>query len=166
MTVHHGPVDAQTLARVTLLINKTNQFNLTARRYTEDQVRVMAASADWWCHWYRLADRFGDHGLIGVMLAERSAVPWRIDTWLMSCRVLGRRMEEFMIANLLSVARDAGVGTVAGQYVATDRNALVSDLYPRMGFEPQADAPGQYVFSLARSAIRACEFIRDGTEAP
>jgi FkbH-like protein len=165
MAVRHGPVDAQTLPRVAQLINKTNQFNLTGRRYTEDQVKAMAASPDWWCRWFRLADRFGDHGLIGVILAERSPPEWRIDTWLMSCRVLGRQMEEFMSACVLSAARAAGAATVAGWYIPTEKNALVRDLYPRMGFSPQAENPQRFVFSLENTPIRACTFIRDESEA-
>ena len=69
MAAATAPSMPQTLPRVAQLINKTNQFNLTTRRYTEDQVRAMASSPDWWCRWFRLADRFGDHGLIGVILA-------------------------------------------------------------------------------------------------
>ena len=70
MVAEHGPVDAATLARVTQLINKTNQFNLTTRRYTEEQVKAMAESGQWWTRWFKLADRFGEHGLIGVILAH------------------------------------------------------------------------------------------------
>jgi FkbH-like protein len=164
MAVRHGPVDARTLPRVTQLINKTNQFNLTARRYTEDQVQVMAASPNWWCHWFRLADRFGDHGLIGVILAEKSPSEWQVDTWLLSCRVLGRRVEEFMSQCLLSAARAEGATTVSGEYIPTEKNALVSDFYSRMGFESQVGPERRYVFSMACSPIPACTFIRDESE--
>jgi FkbH-like protein len=169
MVARHGPVDAATLPRVTQLINKTNQFNLTARRYTEDQVRAMASSQDWWCHWFRLADRFGDHGLVGVILAEKCPPRWQADTWLMSCRVLGRQMEQFMAACLLSAAKREGAAEVVGQYVPSERNSLVADLYPRLGFEASAEnSPGcaaTYVFALQGGQIRRCEFIRDGSEA-
>jgi FkbH-like protein len=165
MAVRHGPIDVRTLPRVTQLINKTNQFNLTARRYTEDQVHVMAASPNWWCHWFRLADRFGDHGLIGVILAEKSLSEWRVDTWLLSCRVLGRRVEEFMGQCLLSAARAEGATTVNGEYIPTEKNTLVSDFYPRMGFASQSGHERRYVVSLAGSPIHACAFIRDESEA-
>ncbi|MEN6407983.1 MAG: HAD-IIIC family phosphatase [Thermoguttaceae bacterium] len=162
----HGPVDAATLVRVTQLINKTNQFNLTTRRYTEDQVRAMSSSPNWWCHWFRLADRFGDHGLIGVLLAEKNGGQWRIDTWLMSCRVLGRKMEDYMGACLLTAAKADGAATVIGEYVPTEKNALVSNLYSQMGFESLADSPRRYVFPLTQGPIRVCEFIQDASEAP
>ena len=161
MRARHGPVDAMTLPRVTQLINKTNQFNLTTRRYTEEQVRAMASSPDWWCRWFRLDDRFGDHGLIGVILARKDPLQWRVDTWLMSCRVLGRRMEDFMGACLLSAARDEGAAAVVGEYVPSEKNVLVRDLYRRIGFEPRPGGDREYIFSLADRPIRACEFIRD-----
>ena len=166
MASRHGPVDAQTLPRVAQLINKTNQFNLTTRRYTEDQVQAMAASPDWWCHWFRLADRFGDHGLIGVLLARKDASRWLVDTWLMSCRVLGRQMEEFMCACLLAAAKEAGATAVVGEYIPSEKNVLVSDLYPRMGFQPLADGEGRYEFSLQSGAVKPCTFIRDECTKP
>jgi FkbH-like protein len=161
MTAQHGPVDAQTLPRVAQLINKTNQFNLTARRYTEDQVAAMASSPDWWCQWFRLADRFGDHGLIGVLLARKGPCEWRVDTWLMSCRVLGRQMEDYMCACLLSAAQQGGTKLVVGEYVPSDKNGVVSGLYSRLGFEASSADRREYVFSLADRPIRTCKFMRD-----
>jgi FkbH-like protein len=161
MSARYGAVDAQTLPRVAQLINKTNQFNLTTRRYTEEQVAAMTSSGDWWCRWFRLADRFGDHGLIGVILARKGPAEWCIDTWLMSCRVLGRRMEDFMCACLLSAAKQACAKAVVGQYIPTAKNVLVSDLYRRLGFEASAANGQEYVFSLADRQIAACAFIRD-----
>ncbi len=161
MTARHGAVDAQTLPRVAQLINKTNQFNLTTRRYTEDQVAAMASSPDWWCRWFRLADRFGDHGLIGVLLARKGPSEWRVNTWLMSCRVLGRQMEDFMCACLLSAAQQGGTNSVIGEYIPSEKNAVVSGLYSRLGFEASSADRREYVFSLADRPIRACPFIRD-----
>lgn len=160
MVAEDGPVDDHTLARVTQLVNKTNQFNLTTRRYTEEQVRAMALSPDWWCRWFRLADRFGDHGLIGAILAHRSSRRWTVDTWLMSCRVLGRNMEQFMAACLLQSAWQSGAAEVVGRYVPTEKNGLVQDLYPRMGFTPCHDLVGQYLFDLRQQPIPAVAFIR------
>jgi FkbH-like protein len=161
MSAEHGPVDAKTLPRVTQLINKTNQFNLTTRRYAEEQVRALAESPDWWCRWFKLADRFGDHGLIGVLLARKDKSAWNIDTWLMSCRVLGRNMEKFMAQTLLTAAREQGAASVVGEYVPTAKNGLVKDLYPRLGFEVSADRSGKFVFDLVGKPIPECAFIRD-----
>jgi FkbH-like protein len=161
MRARHGPVDAQTLPRVAQLINKTNQFNLTTRRYTEEQVRAMASSPDWWCRWFRLADRFGDHGLIGVILAQKAPSRWQIDTWLMSCRVLGRQMEDFMCDCLLSAAQHEGAQAIVGRYIPSEKNSLVSDLYPRLGFRASSADQGEFVFSLADRPARSCQFICD-----
>lgn len=166
MAAEHGPVDARTLSRVTQLINKTNQFNLTTRRYTEEQVRAMAASPDWWCRWFQLADRFGDHGLIGVILARKERPAWTIDTWLMSCRVLGRKMENFMAMALLAAARDGGADAVMGEYLPTPKNILVKDLFPQLGFDVCPDRPGVFCYDLRVKRPPTCEFIRDKTLAP
>jgi FkbH-like protein len=135
MVSEHGPVDGLTIERVTQLVNKTNQFNLTTRRHNLAQVRQMAESADWWTHWFKLSDRFGDHGLVGVMIAKvDSSCLWTLDTWLMSCRVLGRRMEDFMVGCLISAAAERGVRAVRAQYIETAKNKMVADLLPRLGF--------------------------------
>lgn len=160
MTAEHGPIDEQTLPRVTQLINKTNQFNLTTRRYTEAQVRSIAQSADWWGRWFRLADRFGDHGLVGVILARIEDRRWTIDTWLMSCRVLGRKLEDFILCVLLSAAQERNAVEVLGEYIPTEKNRLVRDLYPSLGFRPAADGSAHYTLNLAGLPPRSCEFIR------
>jgi FkbH-like protein len=148
MTCCHGPVDDEVVARVTQLINKTNQFNLTTRRFTTEEVKQMARSSEWWCRWFRLSDRFGDHGLVGVMLARIGESAWRVETWLMSCRVLGRGMEEFMAACVLRAAAEARAKMVTGRYEPTAKNEMVRDLYPRMGFT--GSGPGnEFRFDLA-----------------
>ncbi len=166
MAAEHGPIDGATLTRATQLINKTNQFNLTTRRYTEEQLRRMASSPDWWCRWFKLADRFGDHGLVGVMLAEKSRNGWKIDTWLMSCRVLGRTMEDFMFAALLSAARAEGARTVFGRFIPTEKNAPVKDLFIRLGFDACAEDLQQYVLDLQKPPPAKKIFIQDMHAAP
>ena len=158
MISESGPVDALTITRVTQLINKTNQFNLTTRRYTEEQVRSMAESGEWWTRWFRLKDKFGDHGLIGVMLGSNKNKTWRIDTWLMSCRVLGRKMEVYMAKQFLQEAAKAGAREIIGEYIPTAKNSLVKDLYLNVGFNPM-DEPNKFIFNLKDSIIPTCDFI-------
>jgi len=165
MKSDHGPINAATLVRTTQLINKTNQFNLTTRRYTEEQVRAMADSKDWWCRWFRLSDRFGDHGLIGVILARRDKTAWTIDTWLMSCRVLGRKMEDFMASVLLSAAQSEGAQAVGGRYLPTAKNAVVQNLYAQLGFEACPDQPGTFRFDFRKKRPPGCDFIRGPAHA-
>jgi FkbH-like protein len=158
MTSEHGAVDESTLQRVTQLVNKTNQFNVTTRRYTLEQVRQMASSREWWCHGFKLADRFGDHGLVGVMFVRDEGRDWFIDSWLMSCRVLGRRMEDFMLASLVSEAKERGAHIVRGQYLPTDKNGMVKDLFPRLGFAEEG--AGAYRLDLDAAVLPASPWIR------
>ena len=159
MVAESGPLDDKTLTRVTQLVNKTNQFNLTTRRYSQEQVKWMAQSPDWWTRWFRLKDRFGDHGLIGVMLVKKNGKQWDVASWLMSCRVLGRRMEEFMSAEMLMAAKAEGAIKVCGQYIPTAKNALVKDMYSHIGFEQQGENTC-YFLNLEATEISACQFIR------
>jgi FkbH-like protein len=124
---------------VVQLINKTNQFNLTTRRRDRAGLETFLARPGARGLWVRLRDKFADHGLIAVALAEADGARLEIDTLLMSCRVLGRGVEETVLAELARIAEAAGCGEVLGRYVPTARNAMVADLYPRLGF----DAAGQ-----------------------
>jgi FkbH-like protein len=130
-------VNADNLARVTQLTNKTNQFNVTTRRYTEAQIEALAVNRNAWTGAFRLADRMGDYGLIGVIFSVpgSSAFQWEIDTWLMSCRVLGRQLENFMFDRLIEAAQEAGVREIIGVYRPTSKNGLVTGLFDQLGFE-------------------------------
>ncbi|MDB5394397.1 MAG: methoxymalonyl-ACP biosynthesis protein [Rhodospirillales bacterium] len=135
MTV--APFTTVDLPRITQLANKSNQFNLTTRRYTHDQMAAFAASATVVTLSFRLVDKFGDNGLIGVLIALPDAADsqvLRIDTWLMSCRVLGRQVEAETINQLYRIARDRGFTTLVADYIPTSKNGLVRDIYARMGF--------------------------------
>ena len=158
MTMEAGRCDETVLQRVIQLLGKTNQFNLTARRHSEQAVRQMMTSPDWWTQWFRLRDRFGDNGLIGLMFAHRTATDattWEIDTWLMSCRVIGRRVEEAMLGVLIQTALAAGGRTVRGLYCPTAKNGMVADLYERLGFDRHhVEVDGAVVHVLDLSARR------------
>ena len=158
MVADCGPVGLNTLSRVTQLINKTNQFNLSTQRYTEEQVRVMAEAPDWWTRWFRLKDKFGDHGVVGVIMARKASKTWHVDTWLMSCRVLGRKMEEFMMAELLKDAHKAGVCDVQGEYRPTSKNVLVKDVYQNLGFM-ERDEKNKFYFTLPDTKLPVCKYI-------
>ena len=131
-------IDEADLMRVVQLLAKTNQFNLTTRRHTREEVQRLLALSGAIGMTLRVEDRFGDHGLIGVMIAvptEEDSRILRVDTWLMSCRVIGRTVEEFSFGELLDRARMLGYREIRGEYIPTKKNALVSALYDRMGFQ-------------------------------
>ncbi len=143
-------ITEKNLARVTQLTNKTNQFNVTTRRYTEAQVQQLAADPTAWAAAFHLSDRMGDYGLIGEIFCRSIGTPdtWEIDTWLMSCRVLGRQMEKFMLDNLIAAAQERGIQTIVGVYRPTAKNGLVRDIYDQFGFTRTAESEEEVRYRL------------------
>jgi FkbH-like protein len=122
------------IARVAQIEQKTNQFNLTTRRYSEAAIRGFLAREDAVVLAFRLADRFGDHGLVSTLIGFREGDSLRIDSWLMSCRVFSRSAEQYIMGGLVAAARAQGANGVVGEYLPTAKNDVVAGLYPRLGF--------------------------------
>jgi FkbH-like protein len=149
MTITFQPFDEVGRARIAQLISKSNQFNLTTRRYSEAQVAEIEADPNCLALQVRLVDTFGDNGMISVVICRRDAGVWQIDTWLMSCRVLGRRVEQAVLQELLIHARALGITRIIGTYRPTERNRLVEDHYSKLGFtECERLADGSTVWGL------------------
>jgi FkbH-like protein len=135
MTITFQPFDATGRARIVQLINKSNQYNLTTRRYTDPEVTAAENDPEVFTLQVRLADIFGDNGMISVVICRPGgAGVWAIDSWLMSCRVLGRKVEHMVLRQILEQARAAGIHKLTGCYRPTDRNKLVVDHYTKLGF--------------------------------
>lgn len=128
------------IGRVAQLTNKTNQFNLTTVRRTESEVASLVASPRHEVRAIRVADRFGDYGVVGVAVLDLDSPAWSVDTFLMSCRVLGRGVETAFLAAISEDAAAAGAASIFGKYIATPKNAQVADFYPRHGFEGDGEA--------------------------
>jgi FkbH-like protein len=145
------PIDQTDVPRVVQLLGKTNQFNLTTRRHGRDEVVALLSRPGAIGVTLRLRDRFGDHGLVAVMIVvpeeQSPSLEARIDTWLMSCRVIGRNAEHFLLGAVLDECRTKGYARIVGEYLPTKKNALVAGLYEQLGFE----------------AIPGCENSRQGT---
>lgn len=124
------------LERVGQLEMKTNQFNLTTRRYSPFDLDALMADPQCLVLAMKLADRFADHGLTATLVGKLENGGLRIDSWLMSCRIFSRTAEHFMLARLANLATDRGATFIMGEYLASPKNAVVADLYPRLGFEP------------------------------
>ena len=154
MTIIFQPFDATGRARIVQLINKSNQYNLTTRRYTDPEVAAAQDDPDVFTLQVRLTDTFSDNGMISVVICRPGAPGvWDIDTWLMSCRVLGRMVEHMVLREILEHARAAGIRTLAGVYKPTDRNKLVIDHYSKLGFTKVAEEePGLTRWELAVDA--------------
>ncbi len=142
MTCDLAPFDAVGRARIAQLINKSNQFNLTTRRYTEADVAAFEADPAIFDVQARLADRFGDNGMISVIIVRKAPDEWTIDSWLMSCRVLGRRVEEAVMASIIRAAIAAGASRLIGDFLPSAKNAMVARHYEKLGFKPHSDLPG------------------------
>jgi FkbH-like protein len=128
------PFDPVGRPRIAQLINKSNQFNLTTHRYTESEVAAMESDPNKFTMQVRLADKFGDNGMISVIVFDKAGDIWTNDVWLMSCRVLGRRVEEAALAHICAAARAEGTRKLIGVYLPTVKNQMVADLYGRLGF--------------------------------
>ncbi len=153
MRVTIGSADAQSIARISQLTQRTNQFNLTTRRYSEAEVGEKATAADLDVLWLRLEDRFGDSGLCGVAIVRYEAEVAEIDTLLLSCRVLGRTIEYAFMETLLDRCRRRKCSRVLGVYRPSKKNQQVEGFYPSVGFSTVVDsqADGELVFEYVLS---------------
>jgi FkbH-like protein len=137
------------MPRVAQLVQRTNQFNLTTIRHSSDELSKFAEDPDYFPFYATLSDRFGDNGLISVVIGKRDADCLDIVTWLMSCRVISRRLEEFVLDRLVELARDAGLTRVRGRYIPTKKNGLVAKHYEKLGFRLSQELPdGSTVWEL------------------
>jgi FkbH-like protein len=134
MQITLAPFDALGRARIVQLISKSNQFNLTTRRYSDLQIEAFETDPQIFTRQVRLADTFGDNGMISVIICKKHQTQWEIDTWLMSCRVLGRRVEEAVLQDMITHALAAKVETLIGEYRPSDRNIIVQQHYEKLGF--------------------------------
>ncbi|RYF91943.1 MAG: HAD-IIIC family phosphatase [Caulobacteraceae bacterium] len=130
-----APFDAVGRARIAQLINKSNQFNLTTRRYTDAAVEAVESDPDVIGWQIRLVDRFADQGMIAVVIVRKpDPARWTIDSWLMSCRVLERGVEQTIMNQLVARAAAAGVEVLEGEFIRTPKNGMVETFFDRMGF--------------------------------
>ena len=147
------PFDRVGLQRAVQLINKTNQFNLTTRRYTEDEVLAVTEDSRAFGLQLRLLDRFGDNGIIAIVIGRMNdSDDLLIDTWLMSCRVLGRQVEPTTLNLVAAAAKRLGARRLVGEYMPTAKNGMVKEHYPKLGFAPldrSRDGRARYALDLA-----------------
>jgi FkbH-like protein len=136
MSAEFERFDDEHLPRIAQLVQRTNQFNLTTIRHTAAELKAFAESPDYFPFYVTLADRFGDNGLISVVIGKRDGDALDIVAWLMSCRVIARRLEEFVLDRLVETARAAGLKRLRGRFVPTKKNEIVAKHYEKLGFAP------------------------------
>ena len=167
MEVAYGPFAPVNLARVTQLINKTNQFNTTTRRYLAEEVTRLAAAHDPMTLQFRLMDRYGDNGIVSAMILRPNGEEGvlEIDNWVMSCRVFGRELEFEAMNIAVEAARQRGARALRADYVPTKKNAVIRELFASLGFDRIEEAApengsSQWHLSLETYAARDTSISR------
>jgi FkbH-like protein len=168
MEIELRPFEEVDLPRIVQLIHKTNQFNLTTRRHNEANVRRLADTSGNYTQALRLRDRFGDSGLVGALIAVRQGDALLVDTWLLSCRVLGRRVPEASFAALCQYATATGCRVLLGEYYPTPKNALVAKFFEQIGFACIETSPAgvrRYRMEVPDgAAFPGCFAVQDKTQ--
>lgn len=140
------------MARIAQLTNKSNQFNLTTRRYTQSEIEELASDPEYITLYGKLLDRFGDNGVVSVVIGHLIDGECHIDLWIMSCRVLKRDMEFAMMDTLVHRCMDRGIKTIYGYYYPTAKNAMVKEFYALQGFdklEEDADENTKWCYRIS-----------------
>ncbi len=148
MQITFSNFDSTGRTRIAQLISKSNQFNLTTKRYGEIDIEKFENDTNYFTRQIRLKDVLGDNGMISVIICKKYEAVWEIDTWLMSCRVLGRRVEEAILADIAMQAKKLGVIKLLGFYHPTSKNMIVKDHYKKLGFLKTTDRDELEVWGL------------------
>lgn len=143
MTAEIGDFPTVYIKRIAQLINKSNQFNLTTLRLSEDEVSQIADSDNYLRLCGKLTDRFGDNGVVSVVIGKKEGSVLDIILWLMSCRVLRRDMEFAMLNSLVLASREAGISKIRGKYIPSAKNSMVKELYGSFGFKKVSEDSGE-----------------------
>jgi FkbH-like protein len=136
------------LGRISQLSQKTNQFNTTTRRYLEGDIKKMVESGRFMIVGIRVQDKFGDSGLTGVAIVEKKPEAWRVDSFLLSCRVIGRKVEDALLAYIMDQARTAGAKSLVGEFIPTKKNAPAKDFYRERNFDQSSVTDGVEVWEF------------------
>ena len=144
--------DAVHIPRITQLTNKSNQFNVTTRRYTQSEMETIAVDSRYLRRYGKLTDKFGDNGIVSVVIGRKDGTSLHIELWLMSCRVLKRDMEFAMLDEIVKAAQAEGITEIYGYYYPTKKNHMVRELFGAFGFAKQSeDADGNSIWKLDTS---------------
>ena len=155
-----SPFTQEDLPRIAQLVGKTNQFNLTTRRHSAAALEAFARDPACVHLSFRLADRFADHGLVALAIGFARDGVLDVDTWLMSCRVIGRTLEATVLQELARAAEAQGCGAIEGTYLPSAKNELVRELYGRLGFERVDDARWRYDLGAGAPANEFIQVVR------
>ncbi|MBF0455837.1 MAG: HAD family hydrolase [Magnetococcales bacterium] len=164
MVVTIAAVQPQTLARTAQLTQKTNQFNLTTYRYGESEVAERMADPSWILLTLQVTDRFGDNGIVGVVMAQQVDKALHLDTFLLSCRVIGRTVETALLAELCRLAVARGVTCLIGQVIPTPKNLPARELYQQHGFTLVDEEKQLWKLTLSDHQVKPLPWLTVVTE--
>ena len=151
-----GRADDLTIPRIAQLTRKTNQFNLSTRRYSDEEIAALAASPDAGVYWLKVADRFGDNGLVGVAILKFHDGKSELDTFLLSCRVIGRTVETAFLSRLREEARAHQTSDMTAWFVPTAKNEPAKDFLPKHGFQLLQETPSGTHWALGADRTVGC----------
>jgi FkbH-like protein len=149
-----------TIPRISQLTLKTNQFNLTTKRYQEEDIRDLAHKDNYWIGCAQVEDKFGNSGITGAFIIKKEKLEWIIDTFLLSCRIMGRKIEDGILAHILQKAKEEGVSTIKGTFIPTKKNKPCENFLLDFGFKKDGNI---WIYTLANS-IKIPDHLRCSVE--
>jgi FkbH-like protein len=160
-----------TIPRISQLTQKTNQFNLTTKRYLEEDIKKFSTNKDCLCLSIKVEDKFGDNGIVGVVIIDKKGSTWKIDTFLLSCRVIGRNIEKYMLGLILKIAMKEDVKEVIGEYIPSNKNMQVKHFYSANEFNLLDTKDNLYSFKINQKELKDIsrlmpDYIKLKTEVP
>jgi FkbH-like protein len=159
MVVSIHPAGKDDIKRIAQLTQRTNQFNLTTRRYTDADIDTMVKNPNWHIYVLGLKDKFGDNGTVGLALVEIQPKQWRVDTFLMSCRVIGRQVEDALVDRICRDAAKAGCANISAEYIPTAKNNMVAGFWDKVGFEKENADAKQIRYSKQLKNYQSPQFL-------
>ncbi len=160
MSATLGFIDDITMSRAEQLINKTNQFNITCIRHSSKDIKNIISNGGI-AIWLSVKDQFGDSGIVGIAIAKKMKDgQWLIDTFLLSCRVIGRKLDLVLLNYICKIVKGKGGSELYGEYIATPRNGLVCDFFVEHGFDRVVNKSNYWSYNLKAGSIKYPDFIR------
>ncbi len=155
-------IDDFTEPRIANLLMKTNQFNLTTKRYVKAEIQDMRQKSNVYIYYLQVKDRFGDEGIVGVTIINEEEKVWIIDSFLMSCRIIGRKIENAFFNKILGDAKKKNIESIKGIYIKTKKNDLVKNFYKNLGFNllKEDDEGSEWILSVKDVKIKKVDFIK------
>ncbi len=161
MKVTIEPASPFNIPRISQLTQKTNQFNMTTRRYSEEDIKKLSGNKNYLVFSVKVEDKFGDNGITGIAIVKKEEKKWIIDSFLLSCRIIGRRVEETMLAYILEEAKKEKVKTLIGEFISTKKNTPAKEFYHKNGFKPIEKKGGvQWWEFLIKKEYKYPKFIK------